>query len=154
MVFLSRHCFGKGPHLALRGESRDFSRVRAVGLGFLSSCDGDLRIPLKWKQGNQDSSQVEVGNLCFLSSCSRNTEFLSSCCWKLGVSSRVAAGDSELLSICSRKSVFLWSSSVGCKIPLESWWETRGSSRVWLVLRVPGDLCWGLLSSSLGATCF
>ena len=73
-----------------------------------------------------------------LSSCSRNTEFLSSCCWKLEVSSRVAAGDSELLSICSRKSVFLRSSSVGCKIPLESWWETRGSSRVWLVLRVPG----------------
>ena len=40
-------------------------------LGFLLSCDGDLRIPLEWQQGSQDSSRVKVGNLCFLLSCSR-----------------------------------------------------------------------------------
>ena len=41
--FLSRHRSGKGPHLALTGESPGFSRVVAVNLGFLSSYDGDLR---------------------------------------------------------------------------------------------------------------
>ena len=34
--FLSRHCSGKGPHLALRGESRGFSRVALGRLGFFS----------------------------------------------------------------------------------------------------------------------
>ena len=44
--FLSRLCSGKGPHLALRGESPGFSRVAAGNLGFLLSCDGELRDPL------------------------------------------------------------------------------------------------------------
>ena len=41
--FLSRHCSGKGPHLALRGESPVFSRVAAGNFSFLSSYNGDLR---------------------------------------------------------------------------------------------------------------
>ena len=68
VVFLSRHCFGKGPHLALRGESRGFSRVRAVGLGFLSSCDGDFRDPLVLPQKIQVSFRVARGRLGFPSS--------------------------------------------------------------------------------------
>ena len=42
MGFLSRRCSGKGPHLALRGESPEVSRVAVVNLGFLLSCNGDL----------------------------------------------------------------------------------------------------------------
>ena len=74
VVFLSRHCFGKGPHLALRGESRGFSRVRAVGLGFLSSCDGDFRDPLVLPQKIQVSFRVARGRLGFLSSWCRGLE--------------------------------------------------------------------------------
>ena len=74
VVFLSRHCFGKGPDLALRGESRGFSRVRAVGLGFLSSCDGDFRDPLVLPQKIQVSFRVARGR----------SEFLSSWCRGLG----------------------------------------------------------------------
>ena len=43
MRFLSRRHSGKGPQLALRGESPCFSRVAT---GFLLSSDGDLRDPL------------------------------------------------------------------------------------------------------------
>ena len=41
--FLLRRCSRKGPHLALRGESPGVSPVTAGNLGFLSSCDGDLK---------------------------------------------------------------------------------------------------------------
>ena len=41
--FLLRGHHGKGPYLALRGESPDFSRVVAGNLWFLSSYDGNLR---------------------------------------------------------------------------------------------------------------
>ena len=44
--FLLRRCSGKGPHLALRGESSGFLRGLAGSLGFLSNCDVDLRVPL------------------------------------------------------------------------------------------------------------
>ena len=44
--FLSRHCSGKEPHLALRGGSRGFSGVVVGSLGFLLSFDADLRDPL------------------------------------------------------------------------------------------------------------
>ena len=40
MCFLSRRRNGKGPQLALRGESPGFSQV---AMRFLSSYDGDLR---------------------------------------------------------------------------------------------------------------
>ena len=48
--FLSRCRSGKGPHLALRGESPGFPRVAGTNLGFLLSYIGDLREPLMWPQ--------------------------------------------------------------------------------------------------------
>ena len=74
VVFLSRHCFGKGPHLALRGESRGFYRVWAGSLGFLLGCDGDLRDPLLLPHRIQVSFRVARGR----------SEFLSSWCRGLG----------------------------------------------------------------------
>ena len=53
--FLSRYHRGKGPHLALRGESPGFSQVVAGNLGFLSNYDGDFRDPLVWAQESQVS---------------------------------------------------------------------------------------------------
>ena len=41
-------CSGQGPHLAMTGEPRGFSRVAA---GF-SSYDGDFRLPLVLGQGS------------------------------------------------------------------------------------------------------
>ena len=64
---LSRCCKGKGAHLALWRESRGFSRVRVGSLGFLLSCDGDLREPLVLAQGIQASFRVARGKS--ISSC-------------------------------------------------------------------------------------
>ena len=98
VVFLSRHCFGKGPHLALRGESRGFSRVRAVGLGFLSSCDGDFRDPLVLPQKIQVSFRVATGTSGFLSShCPRIGPCLEFS-WETQCSSPAATGISGFLS--------------------------------------------------------
>ena len=66
--YLSRHCSGKGPHFALKGESRGFSRVAAGRLGFLSSCNRDLRGPLVLPEENPDSFRVAMGISGFLSS--------------------------------------------------------------------------------------
>ena len=52
MVFLLRHCSGKGPQLAWRGEPPGFSRV---AVGFLTRYDGDLRDPLVGPQGGSVS---------------------------------------------------------------------------------------------------
>ena len=41
--FLLSWCRRLGPHLVLRGESPWVSRVETGNLGFLSSCDGDLK---------------------------------------------------------------------------------------------------------------
>ena len=41
--FFSRCCSGKGPHLALRGESPGFSRVATLKFVFLLSYNGNLR---------------------------------------------------------------------------------------------------------------
>ena len=71
MGFLSRRRSGKGPQLALRGESPGFSRV---AVGFLSSYDGDLREPLVGPQGGPVSTRVVRGPSGFL--CSR--------CWSRG----------------------------------------------------------------------
>ena len=65
---LSRCCSGKGPHLAFRGESLGFPQGLAGSLGFLSSCDVDLRVPLVLPQGSQVSFRVETGTLGFLTS--------------------------------------------------------------------------------------
>ena len=69
--FLLRHRSGKGPHLALRGESTGFSWVAAGNLGFLSGYDGDFRDPLMLAQESQFSKQVVRSMAGFLSSRSR-----------------------------------------------------------------------------------
>ena len=51
--FLSRHHRGKGPHLAMRGESPAFSIVAAGKMVFLSSYDRDFRYPLALPQESQ-----------------------------------------------------------------------------------------------------
>ena len=65
---LSRHCSGKGPHLTLRGESPDFSRVEVGNLGFLSSYDGNLRELLMGPQESPFSMRVVRGLSGFCSS--------------------------------------------------------------------------------------
>ena len=66
--FLSRRHSGKGPHLALSGESHGFSRVAAGNLGFLSSYDRGLRNPLVWPQESPVSMRVARALSGFLSS--------------------------------------------------------------------------------------
>ena len=70
--FRSRCCSGKGPHLALRGESPGFSRAEAANLGFLSSYDGDFRDPLVSPQESPVSLRVARGLSGFLSSLYRD----------------------------------------------------------------------------------
>ena len=65
---LSRHCSRKEPHLALRGESPDFSWVEVGNLGFLSSYDGNLRDLLVGPQESPFSMRVARGLLGFHSS--------------------------------------------------------------------------------------
>ena len=57
MGFLLRPCSGKGPHLAMMGELRGFSRVTE---GF-STYDGELRDHLDLAQGSPISIRVTVG---------------------------------------------------------------------------------------------
>ena len=60
MGLLLIRCSGQGPHLAMTGEPRGFSRVAA---GF-SSYDGDFRLPLVLGQGSpiiQSSCKGELG---------------------------------------------------------------------------------------------
>ena len=68
MGFLSRRCSGKGPHLALRGESRGFPRGLEGIWGFFSSCDVDLMDPLVLPQESQVIVRVARGLSGFLSS--------------------------------------------------------------------------------------
>ena len=53
--FLLRFPSGKGPQLALRGESYD---IYLVSAGFLSSYDGDIRDPLVGPQGGPVATRV------------------------------------------------------------------------------------------------
>ena len=60
MGLLLIRCSGQGPHLAMTGEPRGFSRVVA---GF-SSYDGDFRLPLVLVQGSpiiHSSCERELG---------------------------------------------------------------------------------------------
>ena len=59
--FLSPPRRGKGPQLALRGESPGFSRVVAANMGLLSSYDGNLRDLLMFLQGSQVFMPVARG---------------------------------------------------------------------------------------------
>ena len=69
--FLSRRFSGKGPHLALRGESPGFARVAAGNLGFLLSYGRDLREPLVLPQESPVSMRIARHPLGFLSSLCR-----------------------------------------------------------------------------------
>ena len=60
MGLLLIRCSGQGPHLAMTGEPRGFSRVAA---GF-SSYDGDFRLPLVLGRGSpiiHSSCEGELG---------------------------------------------------------------------------------------------
>ena len=61
--FLSRHHRGKGPHLAMRGESPAFSVVAAGKMVFLSSYDRDFRDPLVLPQESHFFMRVARGLL-------------------------------------------------------------------------------------------
>ena len=73
--FLLRCRSGKGPHLALSGESPGFSRVAAGKLGSLSSSYLDLRDTLVGPQESPVAMRVARGLLGFL--CSH--------CWDRGL---------------------------------------------------------------------
>ena len=117
----------------------------------MSFCGGKHGVPFEFRWGSGDTSRVAAGESGLLSACSRNLGFFSSGFWKFRVCWRVAAAP-ETSSQSAVRNMFLWICSTGCRIALESWWGSWGSLRAWLVLRVPGDLWWGVLSSSLGAT--
>ena len=77
------------------------SRVVVGNSGFLSSCSGEIRVPLELQQGSQASSHVEAWNCGFLLSCKsiaklpfelrRGTSFFS----------LVATGESFILCVLS-----------------------------------------------------
>ena len=100
LEFLWMHCRGKGPHLALRGESRDFSQVAAGSLGLLSSCNGDFRERLLLPQGSQVSFRVARGSVVFLSNHCRGIGPYFILRQKSHGVSRVEAGCFEFLSRC------------------------------------------------------
>ena len=80
MGFLLRCCSGKGPHLTLRGESPGFLRGLVGSLGYLWSCDMDLRVPLILPQGNQVSFRVVAGTSGLLASnCKGNRPQIDLC---------------------------------------------------------------------------
>ena len=73
MGFFSRCCSGKGPHLALRGESPGFSRVATLKFVFLLSYNGNLR-DLRDLHGLPQESSVSMravrdGSGFFCSNC-------------------------------------------------------------------------------------
>ena len=94
MGFLLRPCSGKGPHLAMKGEPRGFSRV-VVGF---SSYDGELREPLDLGQGSPISIQVVRGRWGLLSSHCRANRPHVVLCPKNPCSSPVVTGISGLHS--------------------------------------------------------
>ena len=73
MGVLSRCCSGKRPHLALRGESLGVSRVVTGNLGFLLSCDRDLK-PACVASGKSSPIQVARGLSEFPCSQCRGTQ--------------------------------------------------------------------------------
>ena len=105
LVFLSRCHRGNGPHLKLRGESPDFSRVGAGNLGFLSSYDRELRDPLVWPQESPVSMRVARGLL----------GFLSSQCWVLGPHLELRPEPQVSSRVLNCISGFLWSFNRGVR---------------------------------------
>ena len=137
--FLLRHCSGKGPHLALRGELRGFSRVVAGSLGFLLSCDGDLRDPLvaSEKSGLFSSCEGLVGiplewllaNRAMFRGQSVNSIFLSSGDRDLGLPVKVQLGSQAVSGVEAWNAAFLWSCKRGVRPPVKFRWGIWAFSR-------------------------
>ena len=122
MEFLLRHCSGKGTHLWMTGEPRDFSRVTA---GF-SSYDGELREPLDLVQGSPLSILVKNGNQGLLSShCRANRPHLG-VCPQIPFSFLVATGISGLHSRFTRGVRPRSSGSKELRSPLQLRWVSLG----------------------------
>ena len=98
LVFLYRHCSGKGPHLTLRGKSPGFTGVAAGCLGFLSSCDGDLTDLLVLPPRSQVSFCVVRGKSGFLFSCRQGIGPCLEFCWSTQCSCPAVTGISGFLS--------------------------------------------------------
>ena len=97
--FLLRCRSGKGPHLALSGESPGFSRVAAGKLGSLSSYYLDLRDTLVGPQ----ESPVAMRVVKVLSG------FLSSHCWVRGHHLKLRLETQSSTAVPTWISGFLWS---------------------------------------------
>lgn len=95
---LSRHCRWIGPHLALKGESRVFSRVASGSLGFPCNCGRDLRKPVVLPQGSEVYFQVVRGNMGLLSSHCRGIGPQLEMSWVTRDPSRVVVRNSGFLS--------------------------------------------------------
>ena len=91
--YLRRRCSGLVPHFSLRGESRGFSRVAMVSMGFLSSRDANLKEPLLLPQGSQVSFHVARGS----------TGLLLNHCRGIGPHLTMRGGISWCLLSCGRK---------------------------------------------------
>ena len=92
--FLSKRHIGKGPHLALRGESPGFSQVTAANFRSLSGYDGDLRDPLVGASGTSSIHERCEGPLRIsLPSLPRLRSF---CVGKAGNSGFLSRADMEL----------------------------------------------------------
>ena len=96
---LSRCHSGKGPHLALRGESPGFSQVATANVGFLSSYDEEVRDPLMWPQECPAFMRVAWGH----------SGFLSSRCWALGPHLELRPEPQVSSLVLTWISGFLWS---------------------------------------------
>ena len=103
--FLSSRCSGKGPNLALMGESPRFSRVASGRLEFLLSCDRDLRDPfmLPWE------IQVSIPVTRRLSG------FLSSRCRGIGPHLELRLEPQGSSPVLTWVSGFLWSFNRGVR---------------------------------------
>ena len=103
--FLLRCCSRKRLHLALRGASCGFSRVVPANLGFLLSCNGELRDPLVFSG--------------ILSSCEGRLRLHLTRCKGLGPHlelTRDPQGSSPFLTWISG---FLWRFNRGVTLPVE-----------------------------------
>ena len=145
---VSNCCCGIGPHLGLR-VSCGFPQVVAGGSGFLPSCNGDLgeplglqkgsqkllsnylgelRIALKWLQGNWASYPVEQRSHGFSRVVVGSLGFLSSCNGDLSELLYLPQGSQATFCVACRNWGFLSSQSRGFRHHLEMWFGTRCSS--------------------------
>ena len=97
--FFSRCHTGKWLHIALRGQSSNFSRVSAGNLVFLSNYNGDLRDPLVWPQEIPVSMRVARGL----------SGFLSSRCWGQGPHLELRPESQGYSPVLTLTSGLLWS---------------------------------------------